>query len=114
MDKSFKLKVKTDEKSLTQTSGKFTIEPLDRGYGITLGNAMRRVLLTSIPGAAVTHVKIEGVDHEFSSKGVAKACNCRGDNAANALSGICDADQCWPKSVYVVGRPIYRNARFCG
>ena len=67
MDKSFKLKVKTDEKSLTQTSGNFTIQPLDRGYGITLGNAMRRVLLTSIPGAAITHVKIEGVDHEFSS-----------------------------------------------
>ena len=71
MDKSFKLKVKTDEKSLTSTSGKFTIQPLDRGYGITLGNAMRRVLLTSIPGAAITHVKIEGVDHEFSSiKGI--------------------------------------------
>ena len=71
MDKSFKLKVNTDEKSLTKTNGNFTIEPLDRGYGITLGNAMRRVLLTSIPGAAITHVKIEGVDHEFSSiKGV--------------------------------------------
>ena len=71
MDKSFKLKVKTDEKSLTETDGKFTIQPLDRGYGITLGNAMRRVLLTSIPGAAVTHVKIEGVEHEFSTiKGV--------------------------------------------
>ena len=71
MDKSFKLKVKTDEKSLTKTDGKITIQPLDRGYGITLGNAMRRVLLTSIPGAAVTHVKIEGVEHEFSSvKGV--------------------------------------------
>ncbi len=71
MDKSFNLKVKTDEKSLTQTNGKFTIQPLDRGYGITLGNAMRRVLLTSIPGAAITHVKIEGVDHEFSSiKGI--------------------------------------------
>ncbi len=71
MDKSFKLKVKIDEKSLTKTSGNFTIEPLDRGYGITLGNAMRRVLLTSIPGAAITHVKIDGVDHEFSSiKGV--------------------------------------------
>ena len=71
MDKSFKLKVKTDKKSLTQTDGKFIIQPLDRGYGITLGNAMRRVLLTSIPGAAVTHVKIEGIEHEFSSvKGV--------------------------------------------
>jgi len=71
MDKTFKLKVKTDEKSLTETDGKFTIQPLDRGYGITLGNAMRRVLLTSIPGAAVTHVKIEGIEHEFSTiKGV--------------------------------------------
>ena len=71
MDKSFKLKVKTDKKSLTKTDGKFIIQPLDRGYGITLGNAMRRVLMTSIPGAAVTHVKIEGVEHEFSSvKGV--------------------------------------------
>ena len=71
MDNSFKLKVKTDKKSLTKTDGKFIIQPLDRGYGITLGNAMRRVLMTSIPGAAVTHVKIEGVEHEFSSvKGV--------------------------------------------
>ena len=71
MDKSSKLKVKTDKKSLTKTDGKFIIQPLDRGYGITLGNAMRRVLLTSIPGAAVTHVKIEGVEHEFSTvKGV--------------------------------------------
>ncbi|OUW80288.1 MAG: DNA-directed RNA polymerase subunit alpha [bacterium TMED217] len=71
MDKSFKLKVKTDEKSLTKTDGEFTIQPLDRGYGITLGNAMRRVLMTAIPGAAITHVKIEGVEHEFSSiKGV--------------------------------------------
>ena len=67
MDKSFNLKVKTDEASLSKTDGVFTIEPLSRGYGITLGNAMRRVLLTSIPGAAITHVKIEGVDHEFST-----------------------------------------------
>ena len=71
MDKSFNLKVQTDEASLSKTNGQFTIEPLSRGYGITLGNAMRRVLLTSIPGAAITHLKIEGVEHEFSSiKGV--------------------------------------------
>tara|TARA_B100001250_G_C19700658_1_gene744603 strand:- start:169 stop:1140 length:972 start_codon:yes stop_codon:yes gene_type:complete len=71
MDKTFTLKVETDENSLTKTKGTFSIEPLDRGYGITLGNAMRRVLLTSIPGAAITHVKIEGVEHEFSTvKGV--------------------------------------------
>ncbi len=47
--------------------GKFVIEPLERGYGITLGNSLRRVLLSSLPGAAVTAVKIEGVLHEFST-----------------------------------------------
>ena len=46
---------------------KFVIEPLERGYGITLGNSLRRVLLSSIPGAAVTYVKIDGVLHEFST-----------------------------------------------
>ncbi len=47
--------------------GKFIIEPLERGYGITIGNALRRVLLSSIPGYAITEVKIEGAPHEFSS-----------------------------------------------
>jgi DNA-directed RNA polymerase subunit alpha len=47
--------------------GKFAIEPLERGFGITIGNALRRVLLSAIPGAAVTSVKIEGVLHEFST-----------------------------------------------
>src|ERR1700733_7486092 len=46
---------------------KFVIEPLERGFGITMGNALRRVLLSSIPGAAVTYVKIDGVLHEFST-----------------------------------------------
>jgi len=46
---------------------KFVIEPLDRGFGITLGNGLRRVLLSAIPGAAVTYVKIDGVLHEFST-----------------------------------------------
>ena len=46
---------------------KFTIEPLERGFGITLGNALRRILLSSIPGAAVTYMKIDGVLHEFST-----------------------------------------------
>lgn len=46
--------------------GCFTVEPLDRGYGITLGNSLRRVLLSSLPGAAVTSVRIDGVLHEFS------------------------------------------------
>lgn len=47
--------------------GRFVIEPLERGYGITLGNSLRRVLLSSIPGAAVTSVRIEGILHEFST-----------------------------------------------
>ena len=47
--------------------GKLIIEPLQRGYGTTLGNSLRRVLLSSLPGAAVTHIKIEGVRHEFST-----------------------------------------------
>src|SRR5512146_791987 len=47
--------------------GSFLIEPLERGYGATLGNPLRRVLLSSIPGAAVTFVSIEGVLHEFST-----------------------------------------------
>ncbi len=47
--------------------GKFVVEPLERGYGITLGNSLRRIMLSSLPGAAVSQVKIEGVDHEFTS-----------------------------------------------
>ncbi len=49
------------------TYGKFVIEPLENGYGITLGNSLRRVLLSSLPGVAVTSVKIDGVLHEFST-----------------------------------------------
>ena len=47
--------------------GKFEIEPLERGYGTTLGNSLRRILLSSLPGAAVTTVKIAGIQHEFST-----------------------------------------------
>lgn len=49
------------------TYGKFVLEPLERGYGLTLGNSMRRVLLSSLPGYAITSVKIDGVLHEFST-----------------------------------------------
>ena len=65
--KEYKLKIKTEKKSLTNTYGKFVIQPLERGYGITLGNTLRRVLLTSLPGAAITNVKVENVLHEFST-----------------------------------------------
>ncbi len=53
--------------SLTETYGKFSAKPLERGYGITLGNSLRRVLLSSINGAAIVAVRIQGVDHEFST-----------------------------------------------
>jgi DNA-directed RNA polymerase subunit alpha len=54
-----------DQESLSNTYGKFIAEPLERGFGITLGNSLRRVLLSSLQGAAITSVKIEGVEHEF-------------------------------------------------
>ena len=51
----------------TETTGKFVVEPLERGYGVTLGNSLRRVMLSSIEGAAVTFVKVDKVLHEFST-----------------------------------------------
>ncbi len=58
---------KIDCVETTDTYGRFVVEPLHRGFGITLGNAVRRVLLSAIPGAAVTWVRIEGVQHEFTT-----------------------------------------------
>jgi DNA-directed RNA polymerase subunit alpha len=59
--------VEFDEKELTPTYGRFFAEPLERGYGITIGNALRRILLSSLPGFAITAVRIQGVLHEFST-----------------------------------------------
>src|SRR5437868_5202462 len=56
-----------ERESLTTGYGKFHIRPLERGYGVTLGNSLRRVLLSSMMGSAVTAVKFEGVLHEFST-----------------------------------------------
>ncbi|RME46210.1 MAG: DNA-directed RNA polymerase subunit alpha [Chloroflexi bacterium] len=55
-----------ETEALTRDYGKFTMSPLEGGYGTTLGNALRRVLLSSLPGAAVTAIKINGIHHEFS------------------------------------------------
>ncbi len=57
----------TLEESADSRSGKFIVEPLERGYGITLGNALRRVLLSALPGTAVVGINIEGISHEFST-----------------------------------------------
>jgi DNA-directed RNA polymerase subunit alpha len=59
-------RLKIDEETLTDYYGKFIAEPLERGFGITLGNSLRRILLSSIQGAAITSVKIDGSLHEFS------------------------------------------------
>jgi DNA-directed RNA polymerase subunit alpha len=59
--------LQVDQESLTDTYGKFVAEPLERGFGVTLGNSLRRVLLSSIQGAAITSAKIEGALHEFST-----------------------------------------------
>ena len=56
-----------DYEALTETYGRFSAQPFERGYGITVGNALRRILLSSITGAAVTSVRIQGVLHEFST-----------------------------------------------
>ena len=62
-----KPKIETVEISDDRKYGKFVVEPLERGYGTTLGNSLRRILLSSLPGAAVTSIQIEGVLHEFST-----------------------------------------------
>src|SRR2546421_4931710 len=60
-------RVQRDEQVSTDTYGKFTAEPFERGFGTTVGNSLRRILLSSLEGAAVSQVKIKGADHEFSS-----------------------------------------------
>jgi DNA-directed RNA polymerase subunit alpha len=60
-------RVVRDEHVSTEQFGKFTAEPFERGFGTTVGNSLRRILLSSLEGAAVTHVRIKGAEHEFSS-----------------------------------------------
>ncbi|MBR6103178.1 MAG: DNA-directed RNA polymerase subunit alpha [Ruminococcus sp.] len=67
LEKIEKPEIETAELKSNGTYGKFILEPLERGYGITLGNSLRRVLLSSLPGVAVTSVKIDGVHHELST-----------------------------------------------
>ena len=59
--------VQPEEEDRSETFARFIAQPFERGWGTTVGNALRRALLSSIPGAAITAVKIEGADHEFSA-----------------------------------------------
>ena len=67
--RDFQIPTKTDvdKETLTPTYGRFTAEPFERGFGTTVGNSLRRVLLSSLTGTAIVSVKIEGVLHEFST-----------------------------------------------
>ena len=67
LEKIEKPEIETAQLKPDGTYGQFILEPLERGYGITLGNSLRRVLLSSLPGVAVTSIKIDGVQHEFST-----------------------------------------------
>lgn len=67
MVKIIEPKIETAELKSDGTYGRFVAEPLDRGFGTTLGNSLRRVLLSSLPGVAVISVKIDGIQHEFST-----------------------------------------------
>ena len=60
-------RLEVDEASHTSAYGKFSCEPLERGFGTTLGNALRRVLISSLQGAAITNIRIGSVLHEFST-----------------------------------------------
>ena len=63
--------IQLDESTYSNSFGRFIVQPLERGFGVTIGNAVRRVLLSSLPGAAITAIKIDGIPHEFSTiKGV--------------------------------------------
>lgn len=62
-----KPRIEIDEISEDKKYGRFVVEPLERGYGTTLGNSLRRIMLSSLPGTAVSHIKIDGIVHEFSA-----------------------------------------------
>ncbi|MGC8805843.1 MAG: DNA-directed RNA polymerase subunit alpha, partial [Candidatus Ratteibacteria bacterium] len=59
-------KIAWEKETYKSNYGQLIVEPLEKGFGVTVGNAMRRVLLSSIPGVAITGIKISGVQHEFS------------------------------------------------
>jgi DNA-directed RNA polymerase subunit alpha len=88
-----------EEASYTNTYGKFVAEPFERGYGVTLGNSLRRILLSSIEGSAVTSIKIEGVAHEFSTlSGVLESVT---EIVLNVKALVVRSHSKTPKTVYI-------------
>jgi DNA-directed RNA polymerase subunit alpha len=60
-------KVELEQSTYSPNSGRFTLQPLEKGFGVTIGNSMRRVLLSSLPGTAITAIRVDGIQHEFST-----------------------------------------------
>src|SRR5512135_584413 len=88
-----------DDASYTTTYGKFIAEPFERGYGVTLGNSLRRILLSSIEGSAVTSIRIDGVQHEFSTiPGVMETVS---DIILNVKELVLRSHSKTPKSVFI-------------
>lgn len=88
-----------EENSYTNVYGKFVAEPFERGYGVTLGNSLRRILLSSIEGSAVTSIKINGVQHEFSTvPGVLEAVT---EIVLNVKGLIVRSHSKTPKTIYI-------------
>lgn len=92
-------RLECDESTYTATYGKFFAAPFERGYGVTLGNSLRRVLLSSIEGSAVTSIKIEGVQHEFSTiPGVLEDVT---EIVLNIKTLVLNSHSKIPKSIYI-------------
>src|ERR1700749_4099608 len=91
-----------DEQASTDTYARFTAEPFERGFGTTVGNSLRRILLSSLEGAAVTHIKLKGAEHEFSSlNGVMEDVN---DIIRNVKGLIVKLDADEPKEMKLISR----------
>ena len=87
--------------------GKYVVEPLERGYGTTLGNALRRIMLSSLPGTAATSIKIAGVQHEFTTiPGVKEDVT---DIVLNIKQLICKLHSEGVKTVFKIGRASCRE-----
>lgn len=92
-------RLECDEATYTNTYGKFSVAPFERGYGVTLGNCLRRVLLSSIEGSAVTSIKIAGVSHEFSS--LAGVLEDVPEIILNIKSLVLNSHSKIPKTIYI-------------
>src|SRR5450432_97974 len=93
-------RVQRDQQVSTDTYARFTAEPFERGFGTTVGNSLRRILLSSLEGAAVTHIRLKGAEHEFSSlSGVMEDVT---DIILNVKSLIVKLDADEPKEMKIV------------